>query len=95
MSCSYAHFLSALCAMTMAQCVALASSIPGLCGTMILFLGSNALEPFAGGVFGSQAVTDRNEKVKRKNKHRKQMQRAGLFLLFSSFATQIGAIILS
>jgi hypothetical protein len=42
---------------THAQLAGLASAILGAIGTVVLFFNSYALQPFQGGIFGSDALT--------------------------------------
>jgi hypothetical protein len=52
--------------MTPDKYAALASTALGAIGTMILFLSSYTLEPFAGAQFGSQESVKQNEGIRRK-----------------------------
>lgn len=74
--------------MTGVQYTGLSSAVLGAIGTIILFFNSYALEPFEGGVFGSDAVTEHNNHVRDKNKNRLRWQRVGLAFLCLSFSVQ-------
>ena len=50
--------------MTHAQLAGLASAILGAIGTVVLFFNSYALQPFQGGIFGSDALTASNNAVR-------------------------------
>lgn len=74
--------------MTVAQYVGLSSAVLGVIGTVILFFSSYALEPFQGGVFGSENVTEYNNHIRVKNSKRLGWQRVGLAFLVLSFSVQ-------
>ena len=80
--------------MTGAQIANLAAAILGASGTIVLFFGSYALQPFDGGVFGSEALTASNNEIRIANRWRIVRQRIGLTLLCASFAVQAGAVLL-
>ena len=69
----------------------LASTALGTIGTMILFLTSYTLEPFAGGPFGEELVKQ-NEGISAKNASRTQWQRVGFAILCASFIVQAMSI---
>lgn len=80
--------------MTPAQIAGLASAIFGAIGTVILFRASYALQPFAGGPFGSDQMTRGNEDIKVMNARRVRFQRIGLAFLCGSFFIQGAAVFL-
>jgi len=80
--------------MTHVEIAGLASAILGVIGTVILFLAGYALQPFVGGVFGSEEVNKHNEEVKVKNTNRIRFQRIGLVFLCGSFFIQAVAVFL-
>jgi hypothetical protein len=79
---------------TYAQLAGLASAILGTMGTVVLFFNSYALQPFEGGVFGSDALTASNNAVRTANAKRVVRQRIGLASLCVSFAVQAVAVFL-
>ncbi len=81
--------------MTAVQCTALLSALLGAFGTIVLFFNSYTLEPFEGGGFNSEAMQERNDQVKAKNKKRKFGQQIGLGLLCLSFVVQAISVISS
>jgi hypothetical protein len=56
--------------MNEAQLAGLCSATLGFLGTAILVVSSYSLEPFEGGVFGSDAIIEHNNRVRTKNKRR-------------------------
>jgi hypothetical protein len=80
--------------MTWAQYAGVGSAILGAIGTIILFFGSYALQPLEGGVFGSDALTEYNIRIRAKNAKRLRWQRVGLGFLCCSFLVQAGAAFL-
>jgi hypothetical protein len=78
--------------MTAGQCAGLASAALGAAGTITLFFGSYSLQPFEGGVFGSDRLTALNRQTRAKNARRIIRQRIGLVLLCLSFFGQAVAI---
>jgi hypothetical protein len=78
--------------MTPDKYVALASSTLGAIGTIILFLSSYTLEPFAGATFGSQELVKQNEGIRAKNAARTWWQKVGFAILCASFIAQAMSI---
>jgi hypothetical protein len=78
--------------MTPDKYAALASTALGAIGTMILFLSSYTLEPFAGAQFGSQESVKQNEGIRAKNASRSRWQRVGFAILCASFIVQAMSI---
>ena len=74
--------------MTCVQCIGLVSAILGAIGTIIMFFSCYAFEPLQGGVFGSDSVTECNNRIKAKNRRRYTWQRIGLGVLCLSFVVQ-------
>ncbi len=74
--------------MTGLQITGLTSAILGAIGTIILFIGSYALQPLQGGFFGSDAIDNSNNQIKVKNVRRLLLQRTGLVFLCLSFSAQ-------
>jgi hypothetical protein len=77
--------------MTTVNMANLISALFGVVGTIVMFVGSYALQPSQGATFGSDAVTAANKEIRRKNKNRVVLQRTGLGLLCISFLIQIFA----
>lgn len=76
--------------MTLSSMLSLVSSAFGVLGTLMLFKGSYALEPFQGATFGSDAVNARNAEIRAKNKKRIQLQKVGLsFILIGFFLSGV------
>jgi len=73
---------------THVQLAGLASAILGAIGTVVLFFNSYALQPFQGGIFGSDALTASNNAVRTANAKRV------VRLLCVSFAIQAVAVFL-
>ena len=71
--------------------VSLISSLLGAAGTALLFFFSHTDEPYQAGVFGSDAVTEFNERLKVKNKVWRKRQQIGFGLLCVSFLVQAAA----
>lgn len=80
--------------MTRLQYAGLISAALGATGTIILFLNSYADEPLVGGVFGSDAITDENNRIRTKNRRRHKWQKVGLTFLCLSFIAQALAVFL-
>ncbi len=80
--------------MTHAQLAGLASAILGAIGTVVLFFNSYALQPFQGGIFGSDALTASNNAIRTANTKRIVRQRIGLAFLCVSFAIQAVTVFL-
>lgn len=80
--------------MSLTQVNGLVSATFGVIGTIILFLASYSLQPFEGAVFGSDQLTEWNEKIKAKNASRVWRQRVGLAFLCLSFVIQAVAAVL-
>jgi len=80
--------------MTNAQMANLASAGFGAAGTIVLFFGSYALQPFQGGIFGSDALTASNNSIRVANAARVVRQRIGLVLLCLSFTVEAIAVFL-
>jgi hypothetical protein len=80
--------------MTCTQYVGLGSAALGVIGTAILFLTSYVLEPLAGGVFGSDEVTEYNNRIRAKNKRNRKWQKTGFVFLCLSFVAQAVASLL-
>ena len=78
--------------MTPVQLITVLSAAFGIAGTVVLFFGTYGLEPLEGGVFGSSAVLEWNERVKAKNAARVIRQRVCLGLICLSFVLQGAAI---
>ncbi len=74
--------------MTGAQYAGLSSAALGAIGTTILFFSSYALQPFEGGVFGSDALTEHNNRIRAKNISRLRQQKIGFAFLCVSFIVQ-------
>lgn len=74
--------------MTIVNTANLAAAFFGVVGTIVMFVGSHALESLEGGVFGSDQITAANNETRRKNKKRLLLQRIGLGLLCISFLIQ-------
>ena len=74
--------------MSNANIASLISAVFGAAGAIVLFNGSYALQPFEGGVFGSDALTAYNDQVKRKNARRVVIQKVGLGLICIGFLIQ-------
>jgi hypothetical protein len=67
--------------MTVIQMVTLIAAALGVAGTIVLYLGSYALEPLEGAAFGGPILDAWNEKVRRKNRARVIKQRVGIALI--------------
>lgn len=80
--------------MTRVQYAGLGSAVLGAIGTAILFLNSYADEPLIGGVFGSNAITEENSRIKARNRRRHKWQKVGLLFLCLSFFVQAVAVFL-
>lgn len=80
--------------MTHAQLAGLASAILGAIGTVVLFFNSYALQPFQGGIFGSDVLTALNNAIRTANAKRVVRQRIRLAFLCVSFAIQAVAVFL-
>jgi hypothetical protein len=78
--------------MTPDKYAALASAALGAIGTIILFLSSSTLEPFAAAPFGSQELVRQNEGMRVKNAARSWWQRVGFAILCASFIAQAMSI---
>jgi hypothetical protein len=74
--------------MNSVQIASLISALLGAAGTLVLFRGSYALEPFSGGIFGGPEINADNARIRRENKQREKMQKVGLVLLCASFVVQ-------
>jgi zinc transporter ZupT len=74
--------------MTYAQGTGLSAAVLGAVGTMILFRSSYAFRPLEGGIFGSPALTEYNNRIKDENRRRHSWQRIGLGFLCLSFVVQ-------
>ena len=74
--------------MTVAQYAGLSSAAFGAIGTTILFCSSYALQPLEGGVLGSEALTEYNNRIRAKNLDRLRRQRIGFAFLCISFVVQ-------
>ncbi len=74
--------------MTGAQYAGLSSAALGAIGTTILFFNSYALQPLEGGVFGSDALTELNNRIRAKNLGRLRQQKIGFAFLCVSFIVQ-------
>ncbi len=81
--------------MSPAHYVALFSAILGAAGTIVLFVGSYALEPHEGAVWGGPKVDEWNKARDARNATRVLRQRIGLALLCASFFAQGVAIFLA
>lgn len=80
--------------MTRVQYAGLGSAALGAIGTIVLFVNSYADEPLHGGVFGSDAITKSNNRIRVKNHRRHKWQKAGLVFLGLSFFLQAVAVFL-
>ncbi len=80
--------------MTWAQYAGLSSAALGVIGTIILFFGSYSVQPLEGAPFGSDALTEYNNRIKAKNASRLLRQRIGLGFLCLSFAVQAVSVFL-
>ncbi|MFM0726218.1 hypothetical protein PQQ53_21350 [Paraburkholderia strydomiana] len=80
--------------MTPGQIVNLLSAANGAVGTIVLFVGSYAIQPLEGAVFNSPQVEKYNARIKCKNNARIVTQRVGLALLCLSFLFQAVAVFL-
>jgi hypothetical protein len=80
--------------MTYAQNAGLSSAVLGAIGTIILFFSSYAFQPLEGGVLGSDALTEFNNRIKAKNLRRHRWQLIGLGVLCLSFIVQAVASLL-
>ena len=67
-----------------AQYAGLSSAAFGVIGTSILFFSSYALQPFEGGIFGSDSLTESNNRIRVKNFNR--LRRQAVFGLVLRFA---------
>jgi hypothetical protein len=74
--------------MTPDKFAALASAALGVIGTIILFLSSPMLEPFAAAPLGSQELVERKEGIRSKNSARNWWQKFGFAILCVSFIAQ-------
>ncbi len=74
--------------MTGAQYAGLSSATFGAIGTVILFYSSYALQPFEGGVFGSDALIEYNNRIRATNLDCLRRQRIGFAFLCISFVVQ-------
>ncbi len=72
-----------------------ASAAFGCLGTVLLFSFSYSLEPFEGGVFGSDSINAHNERVRVKNLTKLRVQKIGFAILCLSFLAQFGALFVS
>jgi hypothetical protein len=68
--------------MTFPALLGLVSSAFGVLGTLMLFKGSYALEPFQGFSFGTD---ERTAKIQARNKQRIRLQRVGLSFILIGF----------
>jgi hypothetical protein len=80
--------------LTPAQGAGLLSAILGALGTITLFFSSYAFQPLIGGVFGSPAITEDNNRIKEQNLRRSSWQKVGLAVLCLSFVVQAVACLL-
>ena len=74
--------------MTCAQIANLASAALGVSGTVVLFFGSYALQPFEGATWAGEETEASNDKIRIANARRIVSQRIGLVLLCLSFLVQ-------
>ncbi len=74
--------------MTGAQYAGLSSAALGAIGTAILFFSSYALQPLEGGIFGSDALTEHNNRIRAKNVDYLRRQKLGFAFLCISFVVQ-------
>jgi hypothetical protein len=74
--------------MTGEHIAGLCSAALGALGTAILFFKSYSLQPSEGAVWGSDAVTAANARIKASNVSRLRWQRWGVAILGSSFVAQ-------
>jgi hypothetical protein len=80
--------------MTRVQYAGLGSAALGAIGTIVLFLNSYADQPLVGGMFGSPAITESNNRIRAKNLSRHKWQKVGLVFLGLSFSLQAVAVFL-
>jgi hypothetical protein len=80
--------------MTYAQYAGLFSAALGAIGTAFLFFSSYSLQPVEGGVFGSDALTEYNNRIKAKNVSRLLSQKIGFGFLCVSFVIQAVTVFL-
>jgi hypothetical protein len=80
--------------MTHVQYAGLGSAALGAIGTIVLFRSSYAFQPLQGGVFGSPAIADRNNRIKTENHRRDKWQKTGLVFLCLSFVVQAVGVFL-
>jgi len=74
--------------MIVAQYAGLSSAAFGAIGTTILFFSSYALQPLEGGIFGSDDLTEYNNRIRAKNLNRLRRQKIGFAFLCVSFIVQ-------
>ena len=79
--------------MTWAQYVGLASAALGAIGTIILFFSSYSVQPLEGGIFGSDYLSEHNDRIKIQNANRLFWQRIGLGFLCLGFIVQAIAVL--
>jgi hypothetical protein len=80
--------------MTGLQYADLGSAALGAIGTIVLFRSSYAFKSLEGGVFGSAALTEFNNRVTAENRRRDKWQKTGLVFLCLSFVVQAVAVFL-
>jgi hypothetical protein len=80
--------------MTGIQYAGLCSAAFGAIGTAVLFRYSYTFQPKEGGVFGSNALTEFNNRIDTENRCRGKWQKVGLALLCLSFLIQAVGVFL-
>jgi hypothetical protein len=70
------------------QLVTALSAAFGAGGSILILLGTYGFEPHEGAVWGSDAVTQANKEIDKRNKSRFTKQRAGIVLLLVAFLLQ-------
>lgn len=74
--------------MTLIQYVGLISAAFGTIGTAVLFFSSYVLQPLEGGIFGSPALIEHNNRIRNKNVCRLRQQKLGFAFLCAGFIVQ-------
>jgi len=77
--------------MTRVQYARLGSAALGAIGTIVSFVNSYADQPLEGGVLGSDALTESNNRIRVKNHRRHKWQKVGLVFLGLSFFFSVAA----
>jgi hypothetical protein len=74
--------------MTHMQLTTVIAAAVGALGAILTFIGSYALQPSEGAVWGGVAVDAENDKIAAKNARRLVFQRIGLGMICCSFVLQ-------